>query len=106
MDRKEEINKAIDGTSNELKAVLSPLIDEIVFIEGNLEDLKKLPFIAVNPKNPQQQRYTVAYKQYKELFQQYTGAVKILLSVVDDKTEGKDSPLQQYFKRRMDELEA
>lgn len=106
MDRKEEINKAINGISNELKAVLSPLIDEVIFIEGNLEDLKKLPFIAVNPKNPQQQRYTVAYKQYKELFQQYTGAVKILLGVVEDKTEGKDSPLQQYFKRRMDELEA
>lgn len=106
MDRQAEINTALNGTTKELKAVLSPLIDEVIFIEKNLEELKQLPFIAVNPKNPQQQRYTVAYKQYKELFQQYTGAVKILLGVVDDKTEGKDSPLQQYFKRRLDELEA
>ena len=106
MDRQAEINAALNGISKEVKAVLSPLIDEVVFIEKNLEELKKLPFIAVNPANTQQQRYTVAYKQYKELFQQYTGAVKILLGVVEDKTEGKDSPLQQYFKRRLDELEA
>ena len=106
MDRKAEIYTALNGITKELKAVLSPLIDEVVFIEKNLEDLKKLPFIAVNPANPQQQRYTVAYKQYKELFQQYTGAVKIILGVVEDKVEGKDSPLQQYFKKRLKDLEA
>lgn len=106
MDRNAEINTALNGITKELRVVLSPLIDEVVFIEANLEELKKLPFIAVNPANPQQQRYTVAYKQYKELFQQYTGAVKILLGVIDDKTEGKESPLQQYFKKRMEELEA
>lgn len=106
MDRKAEINAALNGITKELKAVLSPLISEVVFIEETLEALKELPFIAVNPNNLQQQRYTVAYKQYKELFQQYTGAVKILLGVVEDKVEGKDSPLQQYFKRRMEELEA
>lgn len=106
MERKVEIDTALNGITNELKAVLSPLIEEVVFIEKNLEELKKLPFIAVNPANPQQQRYTVAYKQYKELFQQYTGAVKILLGVVDDKTEGKESPLQQYFAKRLKDLEA
>ena len=106
MERKVEIDTALNGITNELKAVLSPLIEEVVFIEKNLEELKKLPFIAVNPAHPQQQRYTVAYKQYKELFQQYTGAVKILLGVVDDKTEGKESPLQQYFAKRLKDLEA
>ena len=106
MSRRSELDTALNGITSEVKAVISPLIDEVIFIEKNLEELKKLPFIAVNPNNPQQQRYTVAYKQYKELFQQYTGAVKILLGVVDDKAEGKDSPLQQYFKRRMEELEA
>lgn len=106
MDRKAEIITALNGTSKEVMAVLSPLIDEVVFIEQNLEELKKLPFIAVNPKNPQQQKYTVAYKQYKELFQQYTGSVKILLGVVDDKVEGGESPLQSYFKKKLKNLEA
>jgi len=105
MDRKEEIVKALDGISNETLSIISPLIDETVFIEETLLDLKKYPFIAVNPKNPAQQKYTVAYKQYKELYQQYTISVKILLSLMDDKIEGKDSPLQQYFKNRLKKLE-
>ena len=106
MDRKAEIITALNGTSKEVMAVLSPLIDEVVFIERKLEELKEMPFIASNPKNPQQQKYTVAYKQYKELFQQYTGSVKILLGAVDDKVEGGESPLQRYFKSKMRDLEA
>ena len=106
MSRRSELDTVLNGITSEVKAVISPLIDNVLFIEENLEKLKELPFIAVNPINKQQQRYTVAYKQYRELFQQYTVAVKIILGVVEDKTEGKDSPLQQYFKRRMEELEA
>ena len=105
MDRKTELVKALDGISSETLSVISPLINETVFIEETLLELKKYPFISVNPKNPQQQKYTVAYKQYKELYQQYTQSVKILLSLMDDKTEGKDSPLQQYFKTKMKKLE-
>ena len=104
-DRRSEIVKALGGISEDVKAVISPLIEEVVFIEDNLEELKKLPFIAVNPSNPAQQKYTAAYKQYKELFQQYTVSVKILLSVVDDKTTGGESPLQHYFNNRNRELE-
>lgn len=106
MDRRAEIDKALNGITDETAAVISPLIDNVIFIEENLAELKKLPFISVNPKNPAQQRYTVAYKQYKELYQQYVQGVKVLLSVVDDRETGTESPLQQYFKSRMKKLEA
>ena len=105
MSRRSEIDAALSGITSETAAVISPLIDNVLFIEANLEDLKKLPFIAVNPKNPMQQKYTAAYKQYKELYQQYTIGVKILLSVIEDKTITSDSPLQQYFKNKMRGLE-
>lgn len=106
MDRRAEIDKALNGITDETAAVISPLIDNVIFIEENLEELKKLPFISVNPKNPAQQRYTVAYKQYKELYQQYVQGVKVLLSVADDRETGTETPLQQYFKSRMKKLEA
>ena len=105
MSRRSEIDTALNGITSETAAVISPLIDNVLFIEENLEELKKLPFIAVNPKNPMQQKYTAAYKQYKELYQQYTIGVKILLSVIEDKTVTSDSPLQQYFKNKMRGLE-
>ena len=101
MSRRSEIDTALNGITSETAAVISPLIDNVLFIEERLEYLKTLPFIAVNPKNEMQQKYTAAYKQYKELYQQYTIGVKILLSVIDDKTITADSPLQQYFKRKL-----
>ena len=105
MSRRSEIDAALNGITSETAAVISPLIDNVLFIEENLENLKKLPFIAVNPNNPMQQKYTAAYKQYKELYQQYTLGIKILLSVIEDKTITSDSPLQQYFKNKMRGLE-
>ena len=58
MNRVEELKKIIckDGTNNEIKA--AQLIDEIIFIEKQLTELKKLPFISVNPNNPMQQKAT------------------------------------------------
>ena len=106
MTRREEIDKALNGIASETAAVISPLIDNVIFIEENLEELKKLPFISVNPRNPAQQKYTVAYKQYKELYQQYAQGIKILLSVVEEKETGTDTPLQMYFKSRLKKLEA
>ena len=60
------------------------LIDEIVFIERQLIEIKKLPFINVNPKNPMQQKATPAAKLYKELLQQYNNSLKLLLKVSGD----------------------
>lgn len=105
MSRRSEIDTALNGITSETAAVISPLIDNVLFIEEKLEYLKTLPFIAVNPNNSMQQKYTAAYKQYKELYQQYTLGIKILLSVIEDKTITSDSPLQQYFKNKMRGLE-
>lgn len=105
MGRREELDAALVGLTTETKKIITPLIDEVLFIELNLSELKKLPFISVNPKNKVQQKYTVAYKQYKELYQQYTIGIKILLSLIDDKNVSEDSPLQKYFKDRLKKME-
>lgn len=78
-------------------------IDDIVFLEGQLEELRKLPFIAVNPKNPMQQRSTPAAKQYKEFLQQYINCIKLLEYVIykDKRLEGEEaeeSPLRKWYK--------
>ena len=59
MTRKENLIKALEGTDIVL---IENVIDEVVFLEKQLKDLKKLPFIKVNPKNPAQQRVTPAQK--------------------------------------------
>ena len=101
MTRKEELLKIINkaGSQNDVKA--AQLVDEIVFIEERLVELKKLPFINVNPNNPMQQKATPASKQYKELLQQYNNSLRLLFRLSGDMGETEEeSPLRRWIKGR------
>lgn len=101
MGRREELLKIVtkNGTDEEVKA--TQLVDELVFVEEQLKELKKLPFIKVNPKDPSQQKTTPAAKQYKELLQQYNNSLKLLLKMSGDFGETEEeSPLRLWIKSR------
>lgn len=100
MDRKTELLSLVkDGKNDIVKA--SQLIDEIIFIEEQLIALRKLPFIKINPNNPIQQKPTPAFKQYKELLQQYNNSLKLFLKITGDITdEEKESPLRNWINAR------
>lgn len=101
MTRKEELLQIIIKTDSANAIKAEQLIDEIVFIESQLVELKKLPFLNVNPKNPMQQKATPAAKQYKELLQQYNNSLRLLFRMSGDYGETEeDSPLRQWIKRR------
>lgn len=97
MDRKSELKKLCEDLDDATKTTTSQLVDEIVFLETRLRDLKQYQFIAVNPKNPAQQRVTYAAKQYKELLQQYNNCIKIMLGVLGKIEMAEVSPLRQYL---------
>lgn len=78
-------------------------IEKIIFLEAKLEELEKLPFIQVHPKDPTKQRNTPAAKMYKEFLQQYINCIKLVESVMYkekklDKAEVEESPLRDWFK--------
>ena len=52
MDRRAELEKALQGVD---VSVVNPLIDEILYLENQLNYLRGLPKIRVNPDNPEQQ---------------------------------------------------
>lgn len=100
MSRRDELVKIVPADSLEL---VTDVIDEVVFLEDRLVELKKLPFIEVNKNNPMQQRSTPAAKQYKEFLQQYVNCVKVIEGVIyrDKRLEGdevEESPLRKWFK--------
>lgn len=101
MGRKEELLQIIckNGSNNDIKA--KQLIDEIMFIEQQLIELRKLPFMNINPNNPMQQKATPASKQYKEFLQQYNNSLKLLFKLSGDIGESEeDSPLRKWIKDR------
>lgn len=105
MSRRDELVDIIPEDSLEL--VIS-VIDDVIFLEERLTELKQLPFIEVNPKNPMRQRSTPASKLYKEFLQQYINCIKMIEGVIyrDKRLEGdepEESPLRKWFKDHADD---
>lgn len=104
MTRKEELLHIFDQIED-TKGIILPMIDDVVFLEQQLDQLRKLPFMKVNPKNPAQQKPTPAAKQYKELLQQYNNCIKILTGILRKDAPEEDSPLRAFLNARKKELE-
>ena len=101
--RKTELNKFLSDSG--LSSVqFSGLIEEMVFLEENLEKLRGMPFLRIHPTDPTKQKATPASKQYRELLSQYTAIVKTLARVSNDDGE-EDSPLRQWFAKNVVEKE-
>ena len=101
MDRKKELLNLVDEGKRPL---LLPYIEEIVFIEGQLKELKKDNFMKSHPNNPDiKKRDKDAIRQYKEFFQQYTNALKTVNSIIGIESDGEESPLRSWVKERMKE---
>lgn len=99
MSRKEELINIFKGIEG-INEIVTPLIDDVVFLEERLEELRRLPFIRVNPKNDADQKATPAAKQYKEFLQQYNNCIKILASVLTKNGVEEESPLRVFLKGR------
>lgn len=96
--RREELLACCSGLDQAATVLTSRLIDEMIFLEGRMTELEKMPQISVNPKNPSQQRQTAAAKQLKEILQQYTNCVKIMLKVTGGEAIGEESPLRAFLR--------
>ena len=104
MMRKDELFEIVCKKGNADPETAERLIDEVVFLEEQMTELKKMPFVIVNPKNPAMQKTTPAAKTYKDLFQQYTNALKLLLKMSgkDAEETEEESPLRRWAKANVD----
>lgn len=99
MSRKDELLKIINANEDN-KVLFADLVDEILFIESKLDELKSYPFISVNPRNPMQQKVTPAAKQYKEFLQQYTNCLKAIARGSGQDLDDEESPLRKWSRQR------
>lgn len=80
--RKDDYIKIFEGVDASERVLVDRLIDEVVYLEERMEQLRAMPFIQIHPDNPALQRTTAAAKQYKECSQSYMNAIRILLNVL------------------------
>ena len=62
VDRRKLLDDIFKDIDENEKKLIDPLIEEVVFLEEQMTELKKLPFIRVNAKNPELQKKTEASK--------------------------------------------
>lgn len=98
MTRRTELTNLIKDN----KALL-PMVDDLIFLECQLEDLRQLPMIKVHPDDPSKQKTTPAAKQYKELLQQYTNIIKVFLRATGTDEEDDESPLRKWMNEHTDQ---
>lgn len=98
-DRKAELLKIFENVED-TRGIILPLIDDVVFLEAQLDYLRTLPFIRVSTQDPSLQKATPASKQYKELLQQYNNCIKILTGIVRKDGSEEVSPLRAYLNSR------
>ena len=98
MTRKEELIEAVHGN-----ALLIPLVSDMVYLEEQLEYLQTLPKIRIHPDDPSKQKTTPAAKLYKELLQQYTNIVKVMLRATGSEDIEEDSPLRKWMNEHVDQ---
>lgn len=101
MERKKEILKLLDNNNSNSIKVINELLDDFVYLEEQLKELRKLPKIVVNKENPSLQKMTPAAKLYKEYLVQYSNIIKIILSTVEeDSSEEDENIINQFFKNQ------
>ena len=100
--RKADLIAALKDIDESRRSVLLPVIDEVVFLEGQLEALRKMPFIKTHPSNPALQKQTEAARQYVKLNASYLQGIKIICSAMNKTAlEDDDSPINRWLKARL-----
>lgn len=101
LTRREELGMIFESIDPNEKMLVDKLLDEVVFLEEQMVELKKLPFVSVHPTNPSLQKTTPAAKLYKECTQSYFNAIRILLNTLR-KVEGAE---QNALLKKLGEFE-
>lgn len=81
--REKELKFIFADIEDGSKDVINTTIADLVFLERQLAQLKMLPFLRVDSRNPAKQAQTPAAKLFKELSQAKDSKVKILLTVLN-----------------------
>lgn len=96
VDRAEQLRELFKDADG-VRDIIDPLIDDVVFLEKRMAELRELPQLRISQKG---QRSTPAAKQYKECLQQYTNVIKVLTGILRKDSGEDESPLRAYLNSR------
>ena len=69
--RRDQLNEIFKNVDEAQKQLIDPLLDELVRLEDEIAELRKLPQLRVHPNNPSIQKLTPAARLLKMELQSY-----------------------------------
>lgn len=81
--RRDQLNEIFKNVDEAQKQLIDPLLDELVRLEVEIAELRKLPQLRVHPNNPSIQKLTPAARLLKMELQSYMNAVRILSGILN-----------------------
>lgn len=97
MSRKEELLSVVKDIDEGKRIIVEQLIEEAVFLEKQMQELKKHPFIKFHPSNPNLQKVTAAGKQYREFLQTYTNIIDKICKYYSNEENDSSTPLRDFL---------
>ena len=102
MDRFEQLAQTLNGVDESKKELILSLLKDFVFLEEQIEELRKYPRYIINPQNPRQQKKLPVHEMLKDYQAQKNDiTTKILRTLDNDPIE--ESPLAKALARFSDE---
>lgn len=98
MTEKEKLIKLIENVDKELLKVILPLIDELEFIEDQIEQTKKHKFLLA--KKNGETIETSANKTYFKFIDRKITIRKFLVSIASGQTDAGEDIVEKIFKER------
>lgn len=100
MDRKQELLKLLEDADDNKKILLSKAIDELLYLEEQLEEIRKVPFIIIHPTDKTKQKITASGKAYEKYYQLYLTALKTLNSLLNKDLLDDDDEFDKWLKEQ------
>lgn len=92
MNRREELINIIGDN-----VLLLPVVDDVIYLEEQLKELRCKGFVKVNPNNPQQSKPDKdALRQYKDFSQLYDNKLRLIARITDAGESEEQSPLRRW----------
>ena len=82
MATKEQVRAFFNNVDEDKRQIAYDTIDEYIFFVDRIAELKKLPYIRVDKKNPERQQLTPAAKLIREYSQAVDAKRKTLLMIL------------------------
>lgn len=102
MSRFDELKDILEDIKEPKKSFVLSLLKDFVWLEAEIEDLRKYPRYLIDPKNPKQQKKLEVHNMLKDFQAQKNDiATKILRSF--DKETGQESALSKLLSEFNDE---